>query len=64
MMEVALPKTTLVAEAPPTVTVAPLTKPVPVLVTVFPPIVAPWFSDMPVTVGAGGPAASKLAVIE
>jgi hypothetical protein len=43
--------TTLDAAAPPTVTVAPATKFVPVIVTAAPPAVEPLFGDIPVTVG-------------
>ena len=50
--EVALTKTTLVAALPPIVTVAPFTKPVPVIVTAVPPIVEPEFGVIEVTVGA------------
>ena len=49
-----LPTTaTFVAAAPPMVTVAPVRKPVPVIVTEVPPAVVPELGEMLVTVGAG-----------
>ena len=45
--------TTLVAAVPPIDTVAPLKKPVPLIVTAVPPAVVPDAGEMPVTVGAG-----------
>src|SRR5581483_5829634 len=44
---------TFVAALPPNVTVAPLAKPVPVIVTDVPPAVVPELGEMPLTVGAG-----------
>jgi hypothetical protein len=52
-MEVLLVTTTLVAAVPPNVTVAPLRKPVPVMVTEVPPAELPEFGETLVTVGAG-----------
>jgi hypothetical protein len=49
---VPLTTTTLVAAAPPTVTVAPVAKFVPVIVTAVPPAVEPLFGETPLTVGA------------
>ena len=46
---------TFVAEAPPKETVAPGTKPVPVIVTDVPPFVVPLFGEIEDTVGAGVP---------
>jgi hypothetical protein len=48
---VPLTTTTLVAAVPPTVTVAPVAKFVPVIVTGVPPPVGPLFGDTAVTVG-------------
>jgi hypothetical protein len=42
---------TLVAAVPPNVTVAPVPKLVPVIVTAVPPAVDPVFGDTPLTVG-------------
>ena len=50
---VLLTNTTAPAEAPPSFTVAPDRKPVPVMVTVFPPLVVPEFGVIEATVGAG-----------
>jgi hypothetical protein len=44
---------TPVAEVPPSLTVIPETKFVPVIVTVVPPDVDPLFGEMPVIVGLG-----------
>jgi len=52
VIEVALIMVTPVAAVPPTVTVAPLTKPVPVMVTEVPPVVDPEKGEMLVTIGA------------
>src|SRR5260221_12433052 len=49
----ALTKTTLVAGLPPTVTVAPLTKPVPLIVMGEPPVIRPEPGTTLVTVTAG-----------
>ena len=49
--DVELTNTTLVAAEPPTVTVAPDTNPVPVIVTAVPPAVEPLTGDTEVTVG-------------
>ena len=51
--EVALPKDTPVAGVPPKVTVAPVTKFVPVIVTEVPPVVGPEVGLTEETVGAG-----------
>ena len=51
-MDVLLATTTLVAAVPPNVTVAPVAKFVPVIVTAVPPAVGPVFGDTLVTVGA------------
>jgi len=51
VMEVLLTTTTLVAAVPPIVTVAPVTKLVPVMVTLVPPAVDPLFGETLVTVG-------------
>lgn len=52
VIEVAEPTLTLVADAPPNVTVAPVTNPVPVIVTAVPPAGSPPFGDTAETVGA------------
>ncbi len=52
VIEVALTTTILVADTPPMVTVAPLTKFVPVIVTLVPPAVGPEAGAIAVTVGA------------
>src|SRR5438309_2383137 len=60
-MLVALTTTTVVAAAPPTVTVAPATKPVPVRVTAVPPAVGPLLGAIDISVGGAtyvNPAAS------
>ena len=49
--EVALTKLTIVAAAPPMVTVAPLAKYVPVMVTGVPPMAGPEAGEIAVTVG-------------
>ena len=51
MIDVLLTTTTLVAAAPPNVTVAPATKFVPVIVTLVPPTVEPEFGEIALTVG-------------
>jgi hypothetical protein len=51
VIEVLLTTTTLVAAAAPNVTVAPVAKLVPVMVTAVPPPVDPVFGDTLVTVG-------------
>ncbi len=55
MHVIVVPFTTVtpVAAVPPNVTVAPLTKPVPVIVTAVPPATAPVGGATEVTVGAG-----------
>ena len=53
VMEVPLARFTLVATAPPKVTVAPARKPVPIIVTAVPPDVVPDAGAKAVTVGAG-----------
>ena len=52
VIEAALPKVTPVADTPPIVTVAPVTKPVPAIVTAVPPAVEPKVGRILVTVGA------------
>ena len=49
----ALTIVTAAAEVPPSLTDAPAKKPVPVIVTVVPPLIVPEFGVMEVTVGAG-----------
>jgi hypothetical protein len=51
VIEVLLTTTTLVAAVPPNVTVAPVAKFVPVIVTPVPPAVGPLFGDTLLTVG-------------
>jgi hypothetical protein len=53
-MEVLLFTVTPVAVVPPSFTVAPGENPVPVMVTVAPPLTDPEFGVIAVTVGAGG----------
>jgi hypothetical protein len=53
VMEVLLLTITLVAAVPPSFTVAPGENPVPVMVTVAPPLTDPEFGVIAVTVGAG-----------
>ena len=62
-MEVELTTLTLVAAVPPNVTVAPLKKPVPVIVTDVPPVVDPVFGEIEEIVGALLLATSKLSKI-
>jgi hypothetical protein len=57
MIEVLLTTETPVAEVPPTLTVAPERKPVPVMFTDVPPLVVPLLGAIDVTVGAGFDAA-------
>ena len=58
-----LPATfTLVAAVPPTVTVAPARKPVPVIVIAVPPFAVPEVGAIDVTVGAGLPPPCPLAL--
>ena len=52
VIEVELATTTLVAEVPPMVTVAPLTNPVPVIVIAVPPSVEPEEGEVVLIVGA------------
>jgi hypothetical protein len=52
-MEVALTTVTFVADVPPSLTVAPDRKPVPVIVKAVPPAAAPEVGAIAVTVGAG-----------
>jgi len=61
-MEVLLTTITLVAAAPPNVTVAAVAKFAPVMVTVVPPAVDPLFGEIPVT--EGGAVKLMLAVAE
>jgi hypothetical protein len=49
---VALTTVTPVATVPPMVTVAPLIKPVPVMVTLVPPVAGPLLGEIEITVGA------------
>jgi len=49
------PNVTLVAATPPNVTPAPLTKFVPVIITVVPPVSGPFVGSMLVIAGAGAP---------
>jgi hypothetical protein len=51
-MDVELATTTFVAATPPTMTVAPLLKSVPVIVIAVPPAVEPEAGETPVMVGA------------
>ncbi len=53
MIEVLFTTATLVADVPPSFTVAPDRKPVPVMVTVVPPATGPELGVIAVTVGAG-----------
>ncbi len=53
VMVVALTTVTPVAAMPPKVTVAPLTKFVPVIVTTVPPVSGPLFGETELTVGGG-----------
>ena len=55
VMEVLLTHVTLLAGVVPKVTVAPDTKPVPVMVTAVPPLAGPELGEIAVTVGAGFP---------
>jgi len=52
VIEVGFNQTTLVAGAAPIVTLAPLTKPVPIMVTAVPPVVGPKGGEILVTVRA------------
>ena len=61
VMEVALTNVTEVAATPPTVTVAPEAKSVPVIVIVVPPAEGPSAGETPVTVGAGAASASRVS---
>ncbi len=54
VMVVSLTTVTPVASVAPKVTVAPLTKFVPVIVTAVPPVSGPLVGSMEVTVGVGG----------
>jgi len=60
---VALTTTTFVAPAPPNVTVAPVAKFVPVMVTAVPPAVGPLFGLTPVTVGTPPEVTVSVAVV-
>ncbi len=53
VIEVALTTTRLVAALPPSVTVAPVAKPVPLMVTAVPPAAGPLVGEIALTVGAG-----------
>jgi hypothetical protein len=53
VIDVLLTTLTLVAAVPPSVTVAPDKKPVPVIVTAVPPAVVPDAGEVALTVGAG-----------
>jgi hypothetical protein len=56
VIDVLLTTFTFVADAPPRLTVAPVRKPVPVIVTAVPPDVLPVFGTIDPTVGAELPA--------
>ena len=62
MIVVALTTLTPVAALPPTVTVAPAAKFVPVIVTAVPPAVGPDAGATPLTAGAGPAAALNVAI--
>jgi hypothetical protein len=62
VIDVLLTTTTFVAAVPPNVTVAPVAKFVPVIVTAVPPAVGPLFGDTLLTVGAGPETAEKVAI--
>ena len=53
VIEVLFTNATLVADVPPSFTVAPDRNPVPVMVTLVPPLVGPELGVIAVTVGAG-----------
>ena len=53
VIEVALTQVTPVAAMPPIVTVAPLTKPPPAMVTIVPPATSPLAGEILITVGVG-----------
>ena len=53
VIEVLFTSATLVADVPPSFTVAPARKPVPVMVTAVPPAAGPVLGVIAVTVGAG-----------
>ena len=53
VIDVLLTTVTPVAAVPPRLTVAPVRKPVPVIVTGVPPAVVPMLGEIDVTVGAG-----------
>jgi len=53
VIDVLLTTFTAVAAVPPTLTVAPARKPVPVMVTPVPPLAGPEFGVIALTVGAG-----------
>ena len=53
VMLAALTTVTFVAAVPPTVTVAPVTKPVPAMVTLVPPAMGPLPGEIDVTDGGG-----------
>ena len=53
VIDVPLPTTTLLADVPPRLTVAPDWNPVPVIVTPVPPLAGPELGPIPVTVCAG-----------
>ena len=61
VIEVALTKVTEVAATPPTVTVAPEEKPVPVIVIVVPPAEGPSAGETPVAVGAGAASTTRVS---
>ena len=63
VIDVALLQVTPVAGLPPMVTVAPFTKPVPLMVTLVLPAVDPLVGEIEVTVGAGRRKYSKLSHI-
>jgi hypothetical protein len=53
MIDVVLAIVTAAAEVPPNYTEAPARNPVPVMVTVVPPLMGPELGEIAVTVGAG-----------
>ena len=61
VIDVLLTTVTPVAAVPPSFTVAPARKPVPVIVTAVPPLAVPEFGVIELTVGAGLPPPCPLA---
>jgi hypothetical protein len=64
VMVVEFTTTTLPHVVPPIFTVDPATKPYPVIVTRWPPVVGPTFGEIDVTVGPGGVAEPLSATVE